>query len=140
MTRISNFILTILAFSILTGGCDRPECNNTNPVFDKYSPVFGEYKTELAKQLGMADNSKLTYWFNQYTESNGQEQLFFNIQGEGICAVLVLDVEEWGKLEKLRQKKGLSFKGAEFTNLKFDIKQDSSQTKFIYRDFDKIID
>ena len=120
--------------------CDRPECKNTNPIFDEYSPISIEYKTELAKQLKNIDKSKLSFWFKEYVESNGQELLFFNVQGDGLCAVIALNVEQWSKLKELRQKKGVSFRGAEFKNLKFDIKQDSTNVNFILRDFDRIID
>jgi hypothetical protein len=53
---------------------------------------------------------------------------------------MVLDVEEWGKLEDVRQKKGISYRGAEFTHLKYNIKTDPSGTSFVYMDYDKIID
>ena len=73
-------------------------------------------------------------------ESAGKELLYFRIQGDGLCAKIVLNVEQWNKLEELRQKKGVTFRGAEFTNLKFDIVQDSLKTEFNYKDFDRIID
>lgn len=120
--------------------CNRPICKNSNPLFDNYSPESREYKNELVKQLAIADHSKLNFWFNQYIESNEQEQLFFDVQGDGLCAVIVLNVEEWNKLEELRQNKGAGFRGAEFKNLQLDIRQDSLETKFILKDFDKIID
>ena len=136
MKRLSAFIvLTTLFFA-----CDRPVCKNTNPLFDEYSPESKEYKAELIKQLKILDKSKLTYWFKEYIESNGQESLLFHIQGDGLCAIIEINVEQWGKLEKLKQKKGVSFRGAEFRNLKFDIIQDSANIKFIFRDFDRIID
>lgn len=133
-------LLVLCALPILFIACARPGCKNTNPLFDQFSPDSQEYKAELAKQLAIADKAELTYWFNQYVQSNGQEQLYFNVQGDGLCALLVLTVEEWGKLEEVRQKKGMSFRGAEFKNLQFDIKQDSAKTEFVYRDFDKMID
>jgi hypothetical protein len=120
--------------------CDRPDCKNTNPLFDNYSPNSREYKTELIKQLKNIDKLKLSYWFKEYVESNGQELLLFNIQGDGLCAIIVLTVQQWDKLEELRQKKGVSFRGAEFKNLKFDIQQDSTNVNFILRYFDRIID
>ncbi len=135
--RLFIFLTVLVAVFI---ACDRPECKNTNPIFDNYSPESNEYKTELAKQLDRIDNSKLTYWFNEYVETNGQEILFFNIQGDGLCAIIVLNVEQWGKLEELRQKKGETYRGAEFVRLKFDIQQDSTTVRFIYRDFVNIID
>jgi len=132
---LPSFFLAILLFS-----CDRPVCKNTNPVFDKYSPDSEEYKSELVKKLGIVDKTKLTYWFSEYVESHGKELLYFRIQGDGLCAKIVLNVEQWNKLEELRQKKGVTFRGAEFTNLKFDIVQDSLKTEFNYKDFDRIID
>jgi len=138
MGKKVQFVLILLAFLFVN--CDRPECTNTNPIFNKYTPESEEYKTELVKQLDRIDPSKLTYWFQKYSTNSGNEQLYFNIQGNGLCAIIVLDVEDWSKLKELKEKKGVSFQGAEFKNLTFDIIQDSSQTKFIYRNFDRIID
>jgi len=133
----------LFAFFILVTficSCDRPVCKNTNPIFDKFSPSSKEYKEELIKQLKTVDKSKLTYWFKEYVDSNGEETLLFDIQGDGLCAVIVLNVEQWSKLELLRKKKGVTFRGAEFKNLRFDIQQETTDIKFIYKDFDRIID
>lgn len=140
MKRKVNFLIVIISLTILIIACDRPVCKNLNPIFDKYSPESREYKTELVKQLETIDKSKLTYWFYEYVESNGQEFLWFNIQSDEICAIIVLDVEQWGKLEELRQMKGVTYRGAKFIRLKFDIRQDTSNIKFIYRDFTRISD
>jgi hypothetical protein len=40
----------------------------------------------------------------------------------------------------LRAKKGISYRGAEFTNLKFEIVTDSLSTEFIYKTFDRTVD
>ncbi len=135
-----NLFIILLSLTTMFISCDRPDCKNTNPLFDNYSPDSREYKTELIKQLKNIDKLKLSYWFKEYVESNGQELLLFNIQGDGLCAIIVLTVEQWDKLEELRQKKGASFRGAEFKNLKFDIQKDSNNVNFILRDFDRIID
>lgn len=140
MKRQIRLFIFLTGLAVAFIACDRPECKNTNPIFDNYSPESNEYKTELAKQLDRIDNSKLTYWFNEYVETNGQEILFFNIQGDGLCAIIVLNVEQWGKLEELRQMKGKTYRGAEFVRLKFDTQQDSTNVRFIYRDFVNIID
>lgn len=133
--QFSSFILLVLFFA-----CDRPDCKNTNPVFDTNAPDTQEYKLELARQLESIDRNRLTYWFFRYVESAGEEQLYFHIQGDGLCAQMVLSVEQWEKLKVLREKKGVSFRGAEFTNLQFDIRQDSLKTEFILKDFNRIID
>jgi hypothetical protein len=135
-----KFIFAFLGLIIFIFSCDKPDCKNNNPIFDKYTPNKEEYKAELVKQLSIIDKTKLRYWFSEYVESNGKEYLYFQIQGDNLCAKIVLKVEQWNKLEQLRQKKGVSYRGAEFINLQFDIKQDSINTEFIFRDFDEIID
>jgi hypothetical protein len=140
MKTIIKLFIAFFGLPIIILSCNRPVCKNTNPIFDKYKPNTEEYKAELAKQLELVDRSKLSYWFWEYIDSTGQELLFFKITGDELCAIIVLNVDQWNKLEELRQKKGVTFRGAEFINLKFDIKHDSIKTEFIYRDFDRIID
>ena len=90
--------------------------------------------------MNLVDRSKLTYWLQKYEERGGQEYLHFYIQGGGLCAILVVTVNQWNKLEDVREKKGVSYRGAKFTNLQFDIEQNASNTVFIYKDFGRIID
>ena len=120
--------------------CDRPECKNENPIFEAYEPNSKKYKDELVNQLNRIDKSKLTYWLQKYDEQNGKETLYFNIQGDGLCAILHLTINNWNKLEDVREKKGVGRRGAEFTNLKFQINQDSLSTDFIYVTYDRLID
>ena len=76
----------------------------------------------------------------KYDNQNGKETLYFNIQGDGLCAILHLSVNHWNKLEHIRERKGIGRRGAEFTNLKFQIYQDSSSTDFVYISYDRLID
>lgn len=137
---MSHKYFPIFVVLILVSSCDRPECVNTNPVFDQYLPDSEEYKTELVNQLEIVDKSELTYWLQKYEETNGQEYLYFHIQGDGLCSILVLTMDKWDRLEPVQQKKGVSYRGAEFTDLKFNIQQDSNGTKFNYQSYDRIID
>ena len=66
--------------------------------------------------------------------------LLFDVQGDGLCAVMELEVENWSRLSELRKKKGVSFRGAEFKDLKFDIMPDPADVKFVLRGFSEIID
>ena len=86
------------------------------------------------------DKTKLTYWLQKYDEQNGKESLYFNIQDDELCAILHLTINDWNKLEDVRERKGIGRRGAEFTNLKFEIIKDSVSTEFIYKTFDRIID
>ena len=72
--------------------------------------------------------------------TKGVESLYFYIQGDGLCAILHVDIENWTKLEEVRQKKGVGRRSAEFVNLKFDVIKKDHQTKFIYRTYDYMLD
>ena len=141
MTKISIFILTILGFTLLTVGCNRPACKNTNPIFDKYSPDTKEYKDELVKQLAKVDKSKLTFWMDTYQEDNNSKYINAHIQGDELCAKIVITVNDSDKgIEGILKNKGMSYSGAELSDLKFDIKQDSVSTVFIFREVSGIVD
>lgn len=136
-----QFIYAFLFLSALwLISCDRPQCTNENPVFSSNEPGSKVYKDELAKQLKSIDEGELSYWLQKYEEEDGIESLYFNIQGGGLCAVLQLSVDQWDKLENVRDKKGIGYRGAEFTNLKFTVEQDAQSTSFNYVTFDRIID
>ncbi|MCA0132313.1 hypothetical protein [Winogradskyella alexanderae] len=135
----SSFFFHLLVLIILQS-CDRPKCVNTNPIFDINTPNSKIYKDELLRVLNTLDRNKLNYWLKDYKEIEGTEYLFFYIQGDGLCAVIPLQMKHWNKLEDLQPKKGSGRFNAKFTNLKFDIVTDSTSTRFIYQTFDRIID
>ncbi|MEO9484159.1 MAG: hypothetical protein ABJG47_11960 [Ekhidna sp.] len=138
MKKLINITLTV--FTLVFISCERPDCANTNSIFENSTPESSEYKAELVQQLQSTDQAKLTYWLQKYETRNGKEYLSFYIQGDGLCAILDLTMNHWTKLGDVREKKGVTYRGAEFTNLKFDIVEDSSTTEFIYQSFDHIID
>ena len=134
--------LKIIIFILLLGfvSCDRSKCINNNPIFEQNAPDSKIYKDELVHQLKTIDPSKLRYWLQKYEEQKGKEFLYFHIQNEDLCAILVLSMKEWNKLEDVRKGKGVSYRGAEFTNLQFEIQSDSLTTEFIYTTHDSILD
>jgi hypothetical protein len=111
-----------------------------NPVFDQY--IAGEkiYNDELIQRINMIDKSNLRYWFKDYRVKNGQEEICFYIQGDGLCAEIVMKVNNWSQLEALRKVKGNTYHGAEFTGLKYDLISDSGKTEFIFMSYTSIID
>ena len=135
---LTNIVLIISVLGFVS--CDRPDCNNTNLIFENNMPDSRVYKDELVKRLNYIDQSKLTYWLQNHDDQNGKESLYFHIQGDGLCAILHLTINDWNKLENVRERKGVGRRGAEFTNLKFKIIKDSVSTEFIYKTFDRIID
>ena len=136
-----NKLILVLVTSFLGFiSCDRPACENSNLIFENNSPNSKVYKDELVKQLNTIDKTKLTYWLQKNDAQNGKESLYFHIQDDGLCAILQLTINDWNKLENVRESKGIGRRGAEFTNLKFEIIKDSVSTEFLYKTFDRIID
>jgi hypothetical protein len=141
MTKILTFILTIFGLAILVVGCDRPVCKNTNLIFNKYSADAKEYKDELVKQLATVDKSKLTYWMDTYQENNDAKLINIHIQGDGLCAKIILTINGSDKgIEGIIKSKGIGYSGAELEDLKFGIKQDSTSTEFVFQEISGIVD
>ncbi|MBK7212399.1 MAG: hypothetical protein IPH88_03670 [Bacteroidales bacterium] len=137
-THLIFIVISIL--TVLVSACDKPECTNTNPVFNQNQPESKIYQDELASQIQKAGQESLSYWFSNYENQNGNELLYFSVQGDSICATMILEVRDWSNLSDLREKKGESYRGAEFRGLKFDIEKDSLSTRFIYKGQLEIID
>lgn len=134
-------LLPLLCISILLlVSCDRPQCNNSNPIFENNEPNSEIYKAELARQLKRIDTSNLRYWLRKYENNQDVESLYFYIQNDELCAVIHMTMTHWTKLENLRDKQGIGRRGAEFVNLQYDIITNKDKTQFFYKDFDRLID
>ena len=140
MKTLTKSFLALCLLLTFFYSCSRPDCKNSNPIFDKYSPENKEYKDELVKQLNQLDKSSLTYWFEKYEEKEEKEYLHFSVQGENLCARIILTVNQWENLENLRKVRGESYKGAKFKNLEYTIHQDTLLTEFTYVSHKRIID
>ena len=137
------FIKSITVFCFLTFivSCDRPICKNANPIFDKFSPDRKEYKDELIKELEKIDKTKLIYWMENYHEIGKSQFIYVNIQGDGLCAKIVLTIESPKKgIEGILKNKGNGYIGAKLENLKFEIKKDSTSTEFVFKEISGILD
>ena len=137
--RIHSFLILAVAI-IFFVSCDRPECTNTNPVFDSNGIETIDYKRELASEIERIGMENLTYWFSDYTVQNGKEFITVNIQGEGLCALGILQVNEWTNIEGIKKTAGVSYRGAELKGLVYDIVDDGSSINFIYQDIEHIVD
>src|SRR5687767_10395054 len=128
-------LLLILMFS-----CDRPECKNSNPVFDAYAPDTKEYKDELVRHLQKVDNKDLSYWLDKYESRNKKDYILVYIQGEELCAKGSILVNDWKKLEGIKRTQGKGYEGAELKGLKIDIEKNSLHTELILKDIDHVVD
>lgn len=121
--------------------CDRPQCVNSNPVFENNAPTAKIYKDELLQQINTEGKSNLTYWLKGYEERNGKTYLQFNVQARNLCAVADVLVKHWDeKTRGIKRTKGVSYSGAEIKGLEFTVEQDSAHTELIYKSLDAIID
>ena len=93
------------------------------------------------KQLAKVNKSKLTYWMDTYQKDNNSQYIHAHIQGDELCAKIVLVVNGSDKgIEGIIKNKGMGYSGAELEDLKFDIKQDSTSTKFVFQSISDIGD
>ncbi len=145
--KIFYLLASCFLLVVLISCNNRPDCTNSNEIFNKYSPGDRVYKNELVRQLSLVDNSKLKYWIQEYAEIEGENFIYFYIQGDGLCAIIEININT----EKIKKEIelthngippkhmtiGSTHRGIEFMNLEFDIKQDSLLTEFIYRDYER---
>ena len=120
--------------------CDREACKNQNPVFDRYSPDSEIYKEALARIILEKKPTDLRYWLKEYREEAGEEYLFFNVQGSELCAVMMIHMTHWDRLEKVREKKAVSYHGAEFTGLDYEIMVLNGKIEYVFKTYESIID
>ena len=131
-----SLALILIALQI---SCDRPSCQNTNPIFDKFEPQSNEYKYELAAQIRSVGFENLDYWFDRYLNENGKEFIEIYIQGKSLCAKSVVEVNDWSKIETLRKKVN-GFHGAKLNGFQMRIEQIGKETHFIFEDVENIVD
>jgi len=130
----------LLALPLLLQACDRPECTNTNPVFDQYGIEAHEYKAELAKQLTSHAAGDLRYWIKEYSEDGDAEYLTIHIQGEGLCAQTRMRVTDWTRMEGVREAEAVSYRGAEIAGLTLKVQEGSDGLSFVYQGHSHLID
>lgn len=138
MNRIVLFIAGLVAF--LFTACDRPECTNTNPVFEEHTHESVSYKNELRDEVNRIGINNLRFWLDSYVKRGEQEYILVNVQGKGLCAIAELEVDEWGKLKGIQEKKGVTYRGAELVGLTFDFIQNGEFVQLSYTGVDHILD
>jgi hypothetical protein len=117
-------------------------CNisNKKDVFADLDPASKKYKQELARQIQNTDGNELTFTLNQYLKIEGKDYLDISINGKDIHAKSLILVNNWNKLEGIKQTKGVGYSGAELKNLQLSIINVDTEPTFIYKDLDKVVD
>ena len=130
-------------FICLLIACDRPECENTNPVLAKFSPYANEYKAELIQQLNTTDRKKVTYWIKRFVPHDNRLYLQVYVQTEGLCAEAVLDITDSDRFKskkEIQRPGGYGYCGAELIGLKYRIDSSANGYNFIFESVEKVVD
>lgn len=138
MNHLLKCAVILLALSAFT--CYRPNCKNTNAVFDTNLPGTKPYNDELLKQIDQKPG-KVTYWFDKYEQREGKEFLYVHILGDSLCAKGVMAVtDNTANLKELQKTKGTGYSGAQLRKLQFTIYRDSTRTDLIFKNVAEIVD
>ena len=135
--KLSFKIITLCILTLFS--CGKPDCVNTNQVFNKYKSDQFEYKNEI-ERLMISDYDKIEFWLDGYVKNDSGEFIKVQISGENICAKTLVKVTDWTKLEGIQKTQGRAYSGAKLVGLKFSSKKDSTNTYFLFKDIEKVID
>ena len=137
MKTLTTVFISIILFTYIA--CDRPNCKNTNPIFDKFSPESSEYKLELSKQIQSVGFENLDYLFDKYFKINDKEYIVINVHNDSVCAKAIVEVKNWSKIEGLRKEIN-GYRGAKLNGLRMRIEHVGNKVDFIYEDIANIED
>ncbi|HNE27803.1 MAG TPA: hypothetical protein PLW66_01475 [Saprospiraceae bacterium] len=137
-TTVFFSFLAILAFQVCS--CGQAQQTDRHSVFSQLPPDNPVYKAELARQIRTMGAGRLDYRVEAYAERNNEDFLLVRVQGEGLDAIAEMNVPEWQKLGKIRENKGLGYRGAYLAGLRFDILDEAQDVRFVFRDLDRIVD
>ena len=132
-------IVTVL-FILVLFSCNKPDCRNTNDIFDRFTPDREEYKKELASEMQRIGIHNLRYWIDKPVSVDGKQFMQVYIQGQGLCAKAQLFVADNGKQPGLGNYGAGGYRGAELKEVDIRINKDVTGTNFILQQVGKIID
>jgi hypothetical protein len=132
--------ITVLALTILAISCDRPECTDHNPIFERNDPKSEEYKAELVRQLLHRKPKSIDYSINCYDEIDNIPYLVVDIISKNLCAKGYLNIKNAGRMEWFKKVRGNAYHGAGLAGLKYHIDSSGGNYNFIFDDVDWIMD
>ena len=132
-----------LAGALLVSACDRPECRNTNPVFDQNSIDSKAYLEELVKEMAKRDPKDLTYWMYNWEVRDYKQYMIVNVQGDGLCAqaflTLPADKPAYKGPKKDYSSAGGS-RGAQIVGLEYQVVHSAEGPVLLFEKYDDMID
>ncbi len=133
-------LFVFISTAIMLASCDKPECTNHNPVFDKHRPADKEYRNELAGLVETTDKDSVLFWINGYDSASGHEYMYADVIGRNLCAVAVFDITGNEEFENYRLVKGVSYSGAQLLAPRYRIQHTDSGAQFVLESVGRIVD
>lgn len=134
------FSACVIVLLCVLASCDRSECTNTNPVFDKYPSGAPQYNAELVRALAVADSTHLTWWIDRYMCINNRHYMEAYVQGGGLCAKMILEIGGVKRLDNFITIGGESYSGAEMTGMHYRVDTTGGKVSFVMTGLEHIID
>lgn len=138
--RIAFLASVVLAGALV--GCDRPECTNTNPIFEQEAPGSVRYNEELLAQVDRLGPDGVRYWIDTWEDLDGEQFLWVYVQGDGLCAKAVLELHGEDRSEGMTRnsKNAGGSHGAEVIGLHYAVERSPGRTVLVYEGRERIID
>lgn len=133
-------LFVFISIAILLASCDKPQCTNHNPIFDKYKPADKEYRIELAGLVEVADKDSVLFWINRYDSVAGHEYMYADVIGRNLCAIAIFDITGNEEFENFRRVKGVSYSGAGLLAPRYRIQHTHSGAQFVLDSVGMIVD
>jgi hypothetical protein len=87
--------------------------------------------------MQQSGQDRLRYWFNQYEKRDNKEYILVHVQGDSLCAMGEVLVQNWDKIQGLRG--GAGYSGAELSGLRLAIAEQEEDV-LVYRGLERILD
>ena len=133
-------LFVFISIAILLASCDKPQCTNHNPIFDKYKPADKEYRIELAGLVEVADKDSVLFWINRYDSVVSHEYMYADVIGRNLCAIAIFDITGNEEFENFRRVKGVSYSGAGLLAPRYRIQHTDSGAQFVLDSVGMIVD
>jgi hypothetical protein len=111
-----------------------------NPVFARYPPESIEYKTELLNLLSHSDPKQLVFMVDRYESRERKEYIYLKAVGDNFLGTMILTIDNWDKLQGIKDHKGMGYSGAWILDLEYTVKKTSADIEFIYHNCKGIAD
>lgn len=134
MLRI-KLIALVFCFTLLS--CHNI-VGNQEPLFDKFKPESKEYKDKLAEKI--KTNDDVSFYFNHLFKRDNKDYMQISVEGNYFKAVGFVLVNNWKKIEGIKDANGGGYNGAELMGLQLDIIPNPEGAILVYKDLDWIID